>query len=80
LYRRHDEAADKVEDAEEIRRRRELLTDNCDSLNRTLALYRNGVLDFDSGSESSDEEDEDEDDSDSESSFEDDDGNYFPLE
>jgi hypothetical protein len=94
---RHEEAADKVEEGaeERTRRRRELLNDNCDSLQRTLALYRNGGLDFDSDSESSDEEDEDEivdnslslhrrchceDDSDSESSFEDDDGNYLPLE
>ena len=96
LDMRHEEAADKVEGAEErTRRRRELLNDNCDSLQRTLALYRNGDLDFDSDSESSDEEDEDEivdnslsslhcrcqreDDSDSESSVEDD-GNYLPLE
>jgi hypothetical protein len=96
LDMRHEEAADKVESAEErTRRRRELLNDNCDSLQRALALYRNGDLDFDSDSESSDEEDEDEifdnslsslhcrchceDDSDSESSFEDDDGNYLPA-
>jgi hypothetical protein len=59
---------------EETRRRRELLTDNCNLFIRELALYRNGDLDFDSDSESSDEEDEDEDNSGSESSFEDDDG------
>ena len=60
LNKRHEEADAKVEDAEETRRRRELLNDNCDSLQRALALYRNGDLDFDSDSESSDEEDKDE--------------------